>query len=152
MLGRFRKPRGHISYYHVTSFNTWFNKLTRPSPIKTAADPKIIIIWIFRKKWKFHWHFSAWPQQEISCQRNGKLQRRTTMTNQSFYKILMMKDPEIRNGTIVAISQLHQQTAEMLYATESGVLQYANKVGFISTPIRSGQIGPEQPPDRMRTE
>ena len=74
------------------------------------------------------------------------------MTNQLFYKILMMKDQETSNGMIVAISQLHQQMAEMLYATENGVLQYANKVGFISTPIRSGQIGPEQPPDRMRTE
>ena len=65
------------------------------------------------------------------------------MTNQLFYKILMMKDQETSNGTIAVISQRLQQMAEMLYATENGVLQYANKVGFISTPVRpSSDNGP----------
>lgn len=58
------------------------------------------------------------------------------MINQSFYKILMMKGPETSSGTIVAKSQLHQQMAEMLYATENGVLQYANKVGLFQ--LQSG--------------
>ena len=50
------------------------------------------------------------------------------MINQSSCKILMMKDPETSNGTIVAISPLRQITPEMLSAMENGVQLSATKV------------------------
>jgi len=42
----------------------------------------------------------------------------------------MMKDLETSNGTIAAISQLHQTMAEMLSATENGVQPSAIKVNL----------------------
>ena len=67
------------------------------------------------------------------------------MTNQSFCKILMMKDLETSNGTIVGINQLHQLMEETLSVVVNGVLLFVTKVKYsvrtlkLSDTIRDGR-------------